>query len=111
MANMIYIFEGSMFCISSSNLSSFHEASLSSLNHLLVDDFQEEGFQERATGKINDRLERTMTDTKNLKRKIFEETVKRWKEEDNAMEAKCKVITYQFLTLELITSVIRTTNF
>lgn len=61
---------------------------------------EEEGFQERATGKINDRLERTMTDTKNLKRKIFEETVKRWKEEDNAMEAKCKAKALESLSVK-----------
>lgn len=30
-------------------------------------------------------------DTKNLKLKEFEETTRQWKEEDDAMEAKCKV--------------------
>lgn len=30
-------------------------------------------------------------DTKNLKQKELEETTRRWKEEDDEMEAKCKV--------------------
>lgn len=35
-------------------------------------------------------LEQAILDAKDSKQKAFEEAVKRWKEEDDAMEAKCK---------------------
>lgn len=36
------------------------------------------------------RIEQAIQDAKSSKQKEFDETVKRWKEEDNAMEARCK---------------------
>ncbi|GMH08978.1 hypothetical protein Nepgr_010818 [Nepenthes gracilis] len=41
------------------------------------------------TEEICDRLERAMSDAENLKQASFEEAVKRWKSDENAMDAKC----------------------
>ena len=46
-------------------------------------------------------LEETVMDTCDLKKLAFEEVVKRWKEEENAMEAKCKA---SFCSLYIFTN-------
>lgn len=51
---------------------------------------QEEEDQGQATIEYYSRLEEAMRDAKSSKRKEVEEAVKRWKEEDNAVEARCK---------------------
>jgi hypothetical protein len=51
---------------------------------------QEEEDHGQATIEYYSRLEEAITDAKSSKRTEVEETVKRWKEEDNAVEARCK---------------------
>lgn len=51
---------------------------------------QEEEDQGQATIEYYSRLEEAIRDAKSSKRKEVEEAVKRWKEEDNAVEARCK---------------------
>lgn len=49
---------------------------------------QEEGsFQRKASSDERSRLEHAMLDAENSKQRAFEESVKRWKVEEDAMEA------------------------
>ncbi|XP_048427122.1 U-box domain-containing protein 32 isoform X1 [Pyrus x bretschneideri] len=45
-----------------------------------------------ANGESHHSVEQAIVDTKNLKQKELEETTRRWKEEDDEMEAKCKKV-------------------
>lgn len=62
---------------------------------------QEEKTQTQTTEETCSRLEQAIMDTKDSKQKALVEAVKRWKEEDNVMEAKCKA---KFLFLFLFSS-------
>lgn len=57
-------------------------------------DFQEEEYQGQASNVTDQLLELSIMDDHNLKQNMFAETVKQWKEENDAMEAKCKVKNY-----------------
>lgn len=50
--------------------------------------------------KSQSRLEQAKIEAKNSKKMVYEEVVKRWKEEDNAVEAKCKVKAMQSLCVK-----------
>ncbi|XP_022764683.1 U-box domain-containing protein 32-like isoform X4 [Durio zibethinus] len=56
---------------------------------LLMD--KEEGHQGRVNNETDQQLELSIMDDHNLKQKVFAETVKQWKEENDCMEAICKV--------------------
>ncbi|KAJ6386436.1 hypothetical protein OIU78_016369 [Salix suchowensis] len=60
----------------------------SKLIPLLTD--EEEKTQIQTTEETCSRLEQVIIDAKDSKKKVLVEAVKRWKEEDNVMEAKCK---------------------
>ncbi|KAB5532473.1 hypothetical protein DKX38_019143 [Salix brachista] len=53
---------------------------------------EEEKTQTQTTEETCSRLEQVIIDAKDSKKKVLVEAVKRWKEEDNVMEAKCKAI-------------------
>ncbi|XP_022764668.1 U-box domain-containing protein 32-like isoform X2 [Durio zibethinus] len=55
---------------------------------LLMD--KEEGHQGRVNNETDQQLELSIMDDHNLKQKVFAETVKQWKEENDCMEAICK---------------------
>ncbi|KAJ4706002.1 U-box domain-containing protein kinase family protein [Melia azedarach] len=50
--------------------------------------------------KSQSRIEQAKVEAKNSKRIVYEEVVKRWKQEDNAVEAKCKVKAMQSLCVK-----------
>ncbi|XP_012090232.1 U-box domain-containing protein 32 isoform X1 [Jatropha curcas] len=69
----------------------------------LIDEFlQEEKSKGKTTEKPYHELQQTIVDSKDSKKKAFEEAVKRWKEEDNAMEAKCKAKALEKLCIKEI---------
>ncbi|WRX19164.1 Protein kinase domain - like 10 [Theobroma cacao] len=51
---------------------------------------EEEEYQGQASNVTDQLLELSIMDDHNLKQNMFAETVKQWKEENDAMEAKCK---------------------
>ncbi|KAM7272956.1 hypothetical protein ACFE04_027620 [Oxalis oulophora] len=62
------------------------------LESTLMLTYQEEKSEELITGETYSRLEQAIINSKDSKRRTFEAVVKRWKEEDDAMEANCKAI-------------------
>ncbi|KAJ9139873.1 hypothetical protein P3X46_030566 [Hevea brasiliensis] len=75
-------------CTVNSSQSSNIALSTSKMMPFLAD--EEENSQGLTTENASHRLELAILDAKDSKQKAFGEAVKRWKEEDDAMEAKCK---------------------
>lgn len=74
--------------------------STSKLIPLLAD--EEEKTKTQTTEETCSRLEQAIMDTKDSKQKALVEAVKRWKEEDNVMEAKCKAKALENLCIKEI---------
>ncbi|XVF09898.1 hypothetical protein REPUB_Repub07fG0136700 [Reevesia pubescens] len=64
---------------------------------LLQMDEVEEEYQGRASNETDQQLEPTIMYDHNLKQKGFAETTKRWKEENDAMEATCKALEFLYV--------------
>ncbi|GAV79309.1 Usp domain-containing protein/U-box domain-containing protein/Pkinase_Tyr domain-containing protein [Cephalotus follicularis] len=73
---------------------------IGSLESTLSLSHEEEKAQGLATGRTNGRREQAIIDSRDLERKSFKEAVKRWKAEDDAMEAKCEVKTLESICVK-----------
>ncbi|KAK4837629.1 hypothetical protein QYF36_007074 [Acer negundo] len=81
-----------------SGQSSWSNNSMFDCSTLLLTD-EEEKSEGQATSVVSHRLQ-AISGAKNSKQKVFEEVMKRWKEEDHAVEAKCKVRALQGLCVK-----------
>eukprot|EP00257_Ricinus_communis_P013833 XP_015571367.1 U-box domain-containing protein 32 isoform X1 [Ricinus communis] len=87
-------------CSVHSKLSSNTVLSTSKLMPLLIN--EEEKNQGQTTEKTCLQLQQVILDAKGSQQKAFEEAAKRWKKEDDAMEAKCKVKALENLCIKEI---------
>ncbi|XVE64244.1 hypothetical protein DITRI_Ditri07aG0085800 [Diplodiscus trichospermus] len=69
---------------------SMHSENPNSYESISLQMYEEEGYQGQASNETDQQLELSVMDNSDLKQKVFAETVKRWKEENDAMEATCK---------------------
>ncbi|KAL5746357.1 hypothetical protein ACOSP7_027503 [Xanthoceras sorbifolium] len=88
--------EGTSSC---SGQSSWSNNSMFGTSTLLLMD-EEEKSEGQATSVVCHRLQQAKLADKNSKQKVFEKVGKRWKEEDHAAEAKCKIKALQNLCVK-----------
>ncbi|XP_062120383.1 U-box domain-containing protein 32 isoform X2 [Humulus lupulus] len=90
-------------CTVDSSLSSNEVVDNSTLTLLLGDEVREEQkVEEQADKESCYSLEQAIEDTKESKWKDFEEAVKRWKDDEDIVEAKCKAKAFQKLYIKEI---------
>ncbi|XWS50491.1 hypothetical protein CRYUN_Cryun12cG0091700 [Craigia yunnanensis] len=74
----------------SEHLNSSNDGVVDSYGSIPLQMDEEEEYQGQESNETDQQLELSIMDDHNLKQKVFAETVKRWKEENDAMEATCK---------------------